>query len=128
MERTMSFTYDHLHLRTPDVAGAFKFYTTNLDAEAVEPNRPDGSAVINVGGTKILISQLQEGQSIDAHAIGGRSLDHFAFTVPNLEECAKRLKSNGVVFFAEPKEIRPGVKIAFIVAPDNVKIELIQRG
>jgi hypothetical protein len=28
----------------------------------------------------------------------------------------------------DPKEIRPGVKIAFLTAPQNVSIELIQRG
>jgi hypothetical protein len=28
----------------------------------------------------------------------------------------------------EPKEIRPGTKIAFITAPQNVSIELLQRG
>ncbi len=28
----------------------------------------------------------------------------------------------------EPTSIRPGVKIAFLTAPENVSIELIQRG
>jgi hypothetical protein len=28
----------------------------------------------------------------------------------------------------EPKAIRPGVKIAFLTAPQGVSIELIQRG
>jgi len=33
-----------------------------------------------------------------------------------------------VAFTMEPKTIRPGVRIAFLTAPENVSIELIQRG
>jgi lactoylglutathione lyase len=38
------------------------------------------------------------------------------------------LKQKGVPFTMEPKTIRPGVRIAFLTAPQNVSIELIQRG
>jgi hypothetical protein len=40
----------------------------------------------------------------------------------------KELKAKGVAFTMEPKQLRPGVKIAFLTAPQNVSIELIQRG
>jgi predicted enzyme related to lactoylglutathione lyase len=124
----MRFTYDHLHLHTLDVPGTIEFYKSNLEAEIVDLKRPAGGATINIGGARIAISPLMAGQSFDSKVIGDRPLDHFAFTVPDLDTAAKRLKDNGVAFFAEPKEIRPGVKIAYVLAPDNVKIELIQRG
>jgi lactoylglutathione lyase len=38
------------------------------------------------------------------------------------------LKAKGVSFTMEPTEIRPGTKIAFLTAPENVSIELLQRG
>jgi lactoylglutathione lyase len=126
----MSFTYDHMHLFTPDVPRAVEFYKSNLDAEIVDLTRPPGGATIKIGGTKVLVQNPQDGQGLDDKVDfkAVRSFDHFAFTVPDIEAAAKRLKGNGVVFLVEPKEIRPGVKLAFIQAPDNVKIELIQRG
>jgi catechol 2,3-dioxygenase-like lactoylglutathione lyase family enzyme len=124
----MGFTYDHIHLRTRDVAKAVNFYTTHLEADIIDAKRPDGGAAIRIGGATILISPLQDGQTVDPDAIGGRALDHFAFTVPNIDETAARLKAEGVVFSCDPMTLRPGLRIAFITAPDNVSIEIIQRG
>ena len=55
-------------------------------------------------------------------------LDHFGLTTDDLEGAVKELKAKGVAFTMEPREIRPGTKIAFITAPQNVSIELLQRG
>ena len=55
-------------------------------------------------------------------------LDHFGMTVTNMAEAVAELKAKGVVFAVEPKQIRPGTTIAFLTAPQNVSIELIQRG
>ena len=49
-------------------------------------------------------------------------------TVTNMAEAVAELKAKGVVFAVEPKQIRPGTTIAFLTAPQNVSIELIQRG
>jgi predicted enzyme related to lactoylglutathione lyase len=55
-------------------------------------------------------------------------LDHFGMTVDDIESAVSDLKRKGVAFTMEPKTIRPGVRIAFLTAPQNVSIELIQRG
>jgi lactoylglutathione lyase len=127
-ENSMSFTYDHIHLRTPDVPRAVNFYKTNFDADVVDPNRPDGGAGLKIAGVMVLISPLPADAPFDAKAVGGRSLDHFAFGTKDLDAVCKKMKANGVVFTRELQEVRPGLKIAFILAPDNVSIELLQRG
>jgi len=55
-------------------------------------------------------------------------LDHFGLTVADIDAAVAELKSKGVPFTMEPKTIRPGVRIAFLTAPQDVSIELIQRG
>jgi catechol 2,3-dioxygenase-like lactoylglutathione lyase family enzyme len=55
-------------------------------------------------------------------------LDHFGLTVENIDAAVAELKAKGVPFTVEPKTIRPGVRIAFLTAPQNVSIELLQRG
>ena len=47
--------------------------------------------------------------------------------VDNLDEAAVDLKSKGAEFSMEPRDLRPGVRIAFARAPDDVRIELLQR-
>ena len=44
-----------------------------------------------------------------------------------METAVAELKRRGASFKMEPRTIRPGVKIAFIEAPDNVRIELLER-
>jgi lactoylglutathione lyase len=47
--------------------------------------------------------------------------------VDNLEAAAAELKQRGATFIMEPRTIRPGVKIAFVQGPDDVRIELLER-
>src|SRR5262249_37757140 len=56
----------------------------------------------------------------------GRVIDHFAFSVENLDEALARLKKAGVKVLEPPRKILRGtLKSAFIEAPDNVQIELV---
>jgi len=54
-------------------------------------------------------------------------LDHFGLRVDNMDDAVAELKRRGASFKMEPRIIRPGVRIAFIEAPDNVRIELLER-
>jgi len=60
-------------------------------------------------------------------AILRRSRDHFGIRVDDLDAAYAQLKERGATFTTEPRTIRPGVKIAFIQCPDNVRIELLER-
>ena len=54
-------------------------------------------------------------------------LDHFGFETDDLERLSGNLKNNGVKFNCEPWTMPSGSMVAFVVAPDEVSIELIQR-
>ena len=43
------------------------------------------------------------------------------------DETVAELKRRGADIAVEPRTIRPGVRIAFVRAPDDVRIELLQR-
>ena len=57
-----------------------------------------------------------------------RGLEHLGLRVDDLDAAAAALKAKGAVFTLEPKEVRPGVRIAFVQAPDGAQVELLQRG
>ncbi len=55
-------------------------------------------------------------------------LEHFGIRTDNLEAAVAELKAKGVQFKEEIRVVRPGVKISFLRAPENVLIELLESG
>lgn len=54
----------------------------------------------------------------------GRNFGHLAYSVDNIYETCKKLKEKGVVINRPPRD----GYMAFIRTPDNVSIELLQKG
>ena len=47
--------------------------------------------------------------------------------VENMDAAVAELTEKGAEFTMEPRKLRPGLIITYIVAPENVRIELLQR-
>lgn len=123
------FTWEHIHLRSPDPAATAEWYEDKLGAEVIRTPQPDGSTRIDLEltGQKIFIAKADPGSTAPSPQTPYMGLDHFGLTVENIDAAVAELKGKGVTFTMEPKTIRPGVRIAFLTAPQNVSIELIQR-
>jgi catechol 2,3-dioxygenase-like lactoylglutathione lyase family enzyme len=124
------FTWEHIHLRSPDPEATAAWYHDKLGADVIRSKQADGSTRIdlNLSGQKVFIAQANPEKTGASPQTPYMGLDHFGLTVPDLDAAAAELKAKGVTFTMEPTAIRPGVKIAFLTAPQNVSIELIQRG
>jgi lactoylglutathione lyase len=55
---------------------------------------------------------------------GGRNFGHLAFEVDDIYASCKRLMDNGVTINRPPRDGR----MAFVRSPDNISIELLQKG
>jgi lactoylglutathione lyase len=55
---------------------------------------------------------------------GGRNFGHMAFRVNNIYEACERLQKAGVTINRPPRDGR----MAFVRSPDNISIELLQKG
>lgn len=122
----VSVIYDHIHLRSKSVETAAKFYETVFDAERMV-EYPDGGRIdIRLAGLKVIITAAS-GEMDGAHGFAEAPLDHMAFEVKDLTTLANTLESMDVVFVQGIRNPKPGILTAFILGPDNVKIELIQR-
>jgi lactoylglutathione lyase len=115
---------------TPNPEETARWYQDKLGAEVIRTKMADGSNRIdlNLAGQKVFVAQADAGKAGAAPSSPYMGLDHFGLTVTNMAEAVAELKAKGVTFTMEPKQIRPGTTIAFITAPENVSIELIQRG
>ena len=124
------YTYDHIHLRTLDPEATAEYYRTMFGAEIIESAQPDGQRRIDldINGLTIFIARVPQGEdTLPGLSEPHLGLDHFGLRVDDLDEAAKELKQSGADFTMEPRTIRPGVKIAFVRAPDGVRIELLER-
>ena len=126
----IKFNWEHIHLRSPDPDATAGWYQDKLGAEVIKTRQADGSMRIdlNLGGQKIFIAKALPGKAADAPASPYLGLDHFGLTVPDIKAAVDALKAKGVTFTMDVTQNRPGVQIAFLTAPENVSIELIQRG
>ena len=55
---------------------------------------------------------------------GSRNFGHLAYEVENIYETCSRLKDSGVTLNRPPRDGR----MAFVRSPDNVSVELLQKG
>lgn len=60
----------------------------------------------------------------DAEYPGGRNFGHLAFAVDNIYDSCQRLMDSGVTINRPPRCGR----MAFVRSPDNISIELLQKG
>ncbi|MEE8413634.1 MAG: VOC family protein [Dehalococcoidales bacterium] len=121
-----SYQHDHTHLTSQDLEKAVEFYTQIMDAKIIKAQESDGRKTIDIdlGGMPI---RLSGNTGADAAWRGPRyGLHHLSLKVSNIEEFTADLKSRGVEFVIEITKPRPGVKIAFIKAPDNVLLEIVE--
>jgi catechol 2,3-dioxygenase-like lactoylglutathione lyase family enzyme len=130
MERVhmTEYTCDHVHLRSGDANAAAEFYMGTLGAAPVFRRTVDGMLRIglNLGGLTLFIDQVPEGtQKVPRPPFVG--IEHICLAVKNIDAAAAELRGKGVTFIIEPRELRPGVRYAFIEAPDSIQLELIER-
>ncbi len=123
-----TYSYDHIHLRTQDPMATARWYNEMFGAEIIESVQTDGQARIDldINGLTIFIARADE-SATEAPGESYLGLDHFGLLVDDIEEAAADLKSKGAEFSTEPFQLRPGLKIAYVLAPENVRIELLER-
>jgi catechol 2,3-dioxygenase-like lactoylglutathione lyase family enzyme len=125
----VKFNWEHIHLRSADPEATASWYEDKLGAEVIRSPQADGSTRIdlNLAGQKVFIAKAQPGKAADAPSSPYLGPDHFGLTVSDIKAAVAALKAKGVAFTMDVTTNRPGVQIAFLTAPENVSIELIQR-
>jgi len=124
------YSYDHIHLRTRDPEGTLAFYEKMFDAKRVEFVQSNGvpRVDLDLNGLAIFIAEIAPDAVMPSAPAGSYiGLDHIGLRVNDVDAAALELKRRGAVIIKEPVTIRPGVRIAFVQGPDNVRIELLQR-
>jgi lactoylglutathione lyase len=123
------FTYDHIHLRSPDPEATARWYEQMLDAEVIRSMQQGKPRIdLKLGGANIFIAPVTAGDGVNPPpSTPYQGLDHFGLCVSGIDGVVAELKAKGVEFTKEPTTVRPGVRVAFLRAPEGVSIELLDR-
>ena len=123
-----TYTYDHIHLRSKEPIETARYFNRMFDAKILETVQSDGQPRVDldINGLIIFIAKAPaDAPAGPAAAYIG--LDHFGLRVENMDEAVAQLKERGAEFSTEPRDLRPGLKIAYVRAPGNIRIELLER-
>jgi len=119
--------WDHCGIRAADLERSLRFYTDVLGLELLEVVTVLDQPFYFVGNDTVRIEIEQANPAQIAAATGPQAgLYHLAFEVDDLEGAAARLRDAGAQFLLPPSQFREDRKIAFILDPDGVAVQLIQ--
>jgi catechol 2,3-dioxygenase-like lactoylglutathione lyase family enzyme len=124
-----NYTWDHIHLRSPDPEATAGWFERMLGAEVIRSMQQGETRIdVKLGGANIFIAPIKPSEGVNpAPTTPYQGLDHFGLTVSGIDDVAAELKAKGVEFTREPTTVRPGVRVCFLRGPQGISIELLER-
>jgi lactoylglutathione lyase len=119
--------YLHTMLRISDIDQSLDFYVNKLGLKEVRRmENPQGRyTLIFLAPQGNEDAQVELTYNWDPEAYGeGRNFGHLAYEVDDIYETCERLMKSGVTINRPPRD----GYMAFIRSPDNVSVELLQKG
>jgi len=127
----MPFRLNHIHLKSPDPRKTAEWYVQAFNFTIVgDETRSFGDRFVRCrteDGMDVNISGARTGETLgDGDASAHHGLEHFGFDSEHLETDIARLEKLGARLLEGPIDNPRGARLAFLRAPDDVRIELIQ--
>jgi len=123
----MTIKYLHTMVRVTDIEASLRFYCEALGLQEISRREyPQGRYTL-----VFLAAPGDEGAQVELthnwdpeNYAGGRNFGHLAYQVDNIYAACERLRDRGVTILRPPRDGR----MAFVRSPDNISIELLQKG
>ncbi len=119
--------YLHTMVRVTDLETSLKFYRDALGLEVLRMQEvPSGRfTLVFLAAPGDHTAQVELTYNWDPEVLaGGRNFGHLAYAVDDIYAACERLQSHGVTILRPPRD----GYMAFVRSPDNISIELLQRG
>ena len=129
-EPSLEFAFDHIHVFCTDLAASERWFVDGLGARLLRRRSVSGTPACDVelAGTTIFLRGPRPGQVTADDWPNLTGINHLGLAVRDLDETARALKARGIQFSVEPYQLQPDLRIAFITGPDDLRVELLQRG
>ena len=120
--------YLHTMLRIRDIDSSIKFYCDALGLQEIRriEVKEGKFTLIFLAAEGDESSQIELTYNWDGDDLGegSRNFGHLAYHVDNIYKTCSRLKDSGVTINRPPRDGH----MAFVRSPDNVSVELLQKG
>jgi len=119
--------YLHTMVRVTDLEASLRFYRDALGLEVLSVREvPQGRFTLAfLAAPGDLSAQVELTYNWDPEAYtGGRNFGHLAYAVEDIYATCARLQAHGVEIVRPPRD----GYMAFVRSPDQISIELLQRG
>tara|TARA_B100001996_G_scaffold125646_1_gene95213 strand:+ start:162 stop:584 length:423 start_codon:yes stop_codon:yes gene_type:complete len=120
--------YLHTMLRIKDIDSSIEFFCGALGLNEVRRIEVEEGrfTLIFLAAEGDESSQIELTYNWDGDELGqgSRNFGHLAYEVENIYETCSQLKNSGVTINRPPRDGR----MAFVRSPDNVSVELLQKG
>jgi lactoylglutathione lyase len=123
-------SFDHVHLVARDPRATAAWYVDKLGGRIVRSLDVKGAPQIyvEIGGFIVIVRGERPDEQAAARSGLAWGVDHFGIRVRgDFDAFCTGLREKGVTFSLEPTDFNPTTRIAFINAPDDVSIELLDR-
>lgn len=119
--------YLHTMVRVSDLEESLDFYCNKLGLKEVRRKDYEQGrftlVFVAAPGDEDACVELTYNWDLETYE-GGRNFGHLAYEVDNIYETCSQLMEKGVTINRPPRDGR----MAFIRSPDNISIELLQKG
>lgn len=120
--------YLHTMVRVKDIDESLDFYCNKLGLTELRRHDNEGGrftlVFLAAPGDEEAQVELTYNWDGDELGTGSRNFGHLAYAVNDIYETCRRLMEGGVTINRPPRDGR----MAFVRSPDNISIELLQRG
>ena len=103
------FTWDHIHLRSPNPEATAAFYERMFGAEVIRTMQQGKPRIdLKVGGANVFILPIVPGDKTNPPPTSPyQGLDHFGLSVTGIDAVVADLKAKGAEFTMEPNKHPP---------------------
>jgi catechol 2,3-dioxygenase-like lactoylglutathione lyase family enzyme len=125
-----SISFDHVHLVSKDPHATARWYADTLGGAIGKSNEVKGApqVYVSLGGAMLIVRGERPAEKAADRAGLQWGVDHFGLQVKgDFDGFCTDLRSKGVKFTQDPTQANPSTRIAFIQAPDGVRVELVNR-
>jgi lactoylglutathione lyase len=119
--------YLHTMVRVTDIEASLRFYRDALGLQELSrmDNQQGRFTLVFLAAPADESAQVELTYNWDPETYtGGRNFGHLAYEVDNVYATCQRLMDHGVTINRPPRDGR----MAFVRSPDNISVELLQKG